>query len=228
MKIESLDHVALWVGDRERLAVFLCEHLGMHVIERTDRFTLVGADTRAGKVTLFAAEGDREPGALRRVAFRVSDLDDARAKLPAGLSLDRPSPYEIYWTGPDGLGLGLVEAEGDFVDYDIDHVVLATADPVAARSELLALGFGSHDGRVTAGGAFVDVAEGDPPDTERPLLNHLGLRVASAEDHIDEARRRRLEIADVVDAPNTYTLFLWGPERIKLEYVEHKPTFALV
>ena len=32
-------------------------HLGMHVIERTDDFTLVGADARRFKLTLFAAEG---------------------------------------------------------------------------------------------------------------------------------------------------------------------------
>ncbi len=54
-----------------------------------------------------------------------------------------------------------------------------------------------------------------------------GLRVESADDHIEEAERRGLEIADVVDAPNTYAVFVWGPDRIKLEYVEHKPTFSL-
>ena len=58
-------------------------------------------------------------------------------------------------------------------------------------------------------------------------LNHLGLRVESADDHIEEAERRGLEIADVVDAANTYAVFVWGPDRIKLEYVEHKPTFSL-
>ena len=36
MKIEALDHVALWVADRDELANFACEHLGMHVIDRTD------------------------------------------------------------------------------------------------------------------------------------------------------------------------------------------------
>jgi hypothetical protein len=220
--------VALWVSDRDRLAAFLCDHLGMHVIERTDRFTLVGADARAGKLTLFPAAGEREPGPLARVTFRVSDLDRARAKLPPRLSLDRPSRYEIYWTGPEGLGLGLVEAGGDFVDYDIDHVVFTVSDPVAARLELLALGFGCDDGRITAGGASVNLAEDDHPEPDRPLLNHLGLRVASAEHHIAEATRRGLEIADIVDARNTYALFLWGPDRIKLEYVEHKATFALV
>jgi hypothetical protein len=32
---------------------------------------------------------------------------------------------------------------------------------------------------------------------------------------------------DIVDAPNTCALFVYGPERIKLEYVEHKASFAL-
>ena len=36
------------------------------------------------------------------------------------------------------------------------------------------------------------------------------------------------KIADIIDAANTYALFVWGPERIKLEYVEHKASFSLV
>ena len=39
----------------------------------------------------------------------------------------------------------------------------------------------------------------------------------------DEARERGLEIDKVVDADNTRAVFVWGPDRIKLEYVEHKP-----
>src|SRR5215213_10865378 len=46
MKIETLDHIALWVSDRDELAEFLVDRLGMHVIDRTDKFTLVGADAR--------------------------------------------------------------------------------------------------------------------------------------------------------------------------------------
>jgi catechol 2,3-dioxygenase-like lactoylglutathione lyase family enzyme len=75
MRPETLDHVALWVGDRDALADFLVDRLGMHVIERTDNFTLVGADARRGKLTLFAAEGDREPGVLARIGLRVFDLE---------------------------------------------------------------------------------------------------------------------------------------------------------
>ena len=50
----------------------------------------------------------------------------------------------------------------------------------------------------------------------------------SADAHIEEAASASLEIADVVDAANTYAVFVWGPERLKLEYVEHKESFSLV
>ena len=83
MQIETLDHVALWVGDRDRLADFLVAHVGMHVVDRTERFTLVGSDARRGKLTLFAADGPRDPGVLARVGLRVFDLDEALAALPA-------------------------------------------------------------------------------------------------------------------------------------------------
>src|SRR4051794_30338669 len=83
-----LDHVALWVAERAALADLLCHHLGMHVIERTDTFTLVGVDARQGKLTLFDAEGPREPGVLARVVLRVGDLDAAVARLPDHLELD--------------------------------------------------------------------------------------------------------------------------------------------
>ena len=63
LAINSLDHVALWVADRDAIADLACEHLGMHVIERTEKFTLVGAEARRFKLTLFAAAGPREPGA---------------------------------------------------------------------------------------------------------------------------------------------------------------------
>ena len=51
--------------------------------------------------------------------------------------------------------------------------------------------------------------------------------VDSVEEHIAGAEERGIEIDDVVDAPNTLALFVWGPDRVKLEYVEHKPSFSL-
>jgi hypothetical protein len=30
-----------------------------------------------------------------------------------------------------------------------------------------------------------------------------------------------------VDAANTRAVFVWGPDRVRIEYVEHKPEFSL-
>src|SRR5204863_2684611 len=109
------------------IADFATAHLGMHVIERTDRFTLVGSNARRGKLTLFAAPGPRERGALKHVAFRVSDLGEAEAELPPGLDLERAG-NGVYSDVSEGLRLGLVEAATD-VEYDLDHVALYSADP---------------------------------------------------------------------------------------------------
>ena len=233
MKIESLDHVALWVSGRDELADFLTAHVGMHVIDRTDRFTLLGSNARRGKLTLFTAEGPRERGALQHVALRVSDLDAALAELPGGVDLERPRRGEAYFdVGGEGVRLGLVEAVTD-VDYDLDHVALFSANPEETAGEYASLGFApsapgaSGAPRVEVGGAFVEFRPGEPGTPEKPLLNHLAVLVESAEEHIAAANDLGVEIDDVVDAPNTYAVFLRGPEHVRVEYVEHKPTFSL-
>jgi len=225
MEIESLDHVALWVADRDALAGFLTSHLGMHEIERTDAFTLVGSDARRGKLTLFAAEGERDPGALATVGLRVADPEAASARLPEGLEVDRDGNGAISFTAPEGLRLRLVKGEG--VDYDLDHVLLRVRDPEAAFRELEGLGFSAEDDRLVVADSYLALERGDPGSSECPLLNHIALLVESAEDHIREARERGLPIDDIKDAENTYAVFIRGPEGVRLEYVEHKPTFSL-
>jgi catechol 2,3-dioxygenase-like lactoylglutathione lyase family enzyme len=229
--VRRLDHVALWVTGRDAISEFATAHLGMHVIDRTDRFTLIGADARRGKLTLFKAPGPRERGALEQVGLRVSDLDSALARLPEGLEVAR-SDGAVSFDLPEGLRVGLVEAPTD-VEYDLDHVALLTADPERAAEAWLPLGFSealpgaSGAPRVEVGGAFLELVSGAAGDPERPLLNHLGVLVESAEEWRAQAQDLGVEIADVVDAPNTYAVFVWGPERVKLEYVEHKPSFSL-
>src|SRR5919106_2395845 len=105
----SLDHVALWADRRKELAAFLCDHLGMHVIEETDSFTLVGVGAKLGKLTVFDAEGPRSRGALERVVLRVRELDHVVRRLP--VDIDRRSDGVLF-EAPDGLRLGLVEADG--------------------------------------------------------------------------------------------------------------------
>ena len=231
MTPETLDHVALWVADRDRIADFVTSRVGMHVVDRTDAFTLVGSDARRGKLTLFAAEGPREQGALKHVALRVSSLDSALGSLD-GTQVARPSEGEAYMDVSEGLRLGLVEAPTE-VEYDLDHVALWSHSPEETAASYLELGFSpagpgpSGAPRVEVGGAFVEFHRGEPGDPERPLLNHLAVLVESADEHIAEARERGIEIDNIVDAPNTYAVFVWGPERVKIEYVEHKPTFSL-
>ncbi len=231
MTPETLDHVALWVADRDPIADFVTSRVGMHVVDRTDAFTLVGSDARRGKLTLFAAEGPREQGALKHVALRVSRLADALGGLDE-VELERPRDGEAYFDVHEGLRLGLVEAPTE-VEYDLDHVALWSRSPQETAKAYEQLGFApvapgpSSAPRVEVGGAYVEFHPGEPGDPERPLLNHLAVRVDSADEHIEEARELGIEIADIVDAANTYAVFVWGPERVKVEYVEHKPTFSL-
>jgi catechol 2,3-dioxygenase-like lactoylglutathione lyase family enzyme len=231
MKPKTLDHIALWVADRHRISDFATRHLGMHVVDQTDRFTLVGSDARRGKLTLFDADGPRQRGPLEHVALRVNRLDRALQALPGDIDVEGPDG-SAYFDLYEGLRLGLVEAD-TAVDYDLDHVALRSADPRVTADEYRRLGFSAAEAgpsgapRVEVGGAFVEFHAGDPSDQGKPLLNHLAVLVDSAGDHIDEAKQLGVEVADVVDAANTYAVFLWGPERVKIEYVEHKPTFAL-
>ncbi|HEY2778532.1 MAG TPA: VOC family protein, partial [Gaiellaceae bacterium] len=118
MNPTKLDHVAYWVADRDAIADFATANLGMHVVERTDAFTLLGADARRGKLTLFAAEGPREPGALKHVAWRMPDVEGERE-----LELAE--------------GVRIVVVEGD---HDLDHVALFSHDPEATAAEYASYG----------------------------------------------------------------------------------------
>jgi catechol 2,3-dioxygenase-like lactoylglutathione lyase family enzyme len=191
----------------------------MHVIDRQDAFTLVGSDARHGKLTLFTAEGPREQGAFKHVALRVSDLERATADLPS-------AELELG----EGVRVQLVEGPTD-VEYDLDHVALVSADPEQTAKEYTELGFNPaepSDGhpRVEVGGAYVEFHRGDPGEPDKPLLNHVAVLVDEVDPVIAEAEKREI-VDNVVDAANTRAVFVWGPERVRIEYVEHKPGFAL-
>lgn len=228
MEANSFDHVALWVDDRERLSAFLLEALGLHEISRGDDFTLLGADAREGKLTLFDADGPREPGVLGRVVLRVRDLDAALRALPPGLHASRNGSGGVELSAPGGLGLGLTEAPGASLDYDLDHVVLRVPDPDTTAAGLTELGFARDGERLRVADRYVLLERAPATDGGRPLLNHLALLVDSATKLQAEAEQRGLEIDKVVDAENTFAVFVRGPDAITVEYVEHKPGFALV
>ena len=200
----------------EEAAAWTVDTLGFHVIERTERFALVGTDARAGKLTFFGAEGEREPGPLRHVAVRLPGAREvADLEAPGGLWLRvLPGPAES--------------------PAEVDHVALLSPDPAAARARWLALGLeDAADGgdgvcRVRVGASFLELHAGEPSRPERPLLNHLGVLVATVEEVRAAPAQRELGEVELVDAPNTLAAFVEGPDGVRLEYVAHKPSFSLV
>jgi catechol 2,3-dioxygenase-like lactoylglutathione lyase family enzyme len=211
MQPKTLDHVAFWVADRHAIAATLTNRLGVHEIDRQDTFTLLGADARRFKLTLFDAEGPRDPGAFVHVALRVNRL---------------PADAEPFDAG-EGLRIVLVQAPTE-VDYDLDHVALRSGEPRAAAAEYERYGFRpAGPERVEIGGAYVELRAGAPQATERPLLNHLAVLVDSADDAVADAEELGIPVESTVDAANTYAAFLSGPEAVRIEYVEHKPSFSL-
>jgi catechol 2,3-dioxygenase-like lactoylglutathione lyase family enzyme len=221
----SLDHVALWVDRRQELAGFLCEYLGMHAIEETDTFTLLGVDAKLGKITLFDAEGRRQRGALERIGLRVANLSAAVSGLPQAAGVRRDHG-RAELEAPNGVPIVLVERNG--TDFDLDHVVLRLPNREAALAELESMGFERRNGALGVADRELRIVEGETGAGDLPLLNHIALLVDSAEEVQREAERRGVEIDDVKDAPNTFAVFLRGPAGVRIEYVEHKPGFALV
>jgi catechol 2,3-dioxygenase-like lactoylglutathione lyase family enzyme len=226
MELRSLDHVALWTDERDALAAFLLDGTSMHEIERTDAFSLLGSDARRGKLTLFDADGPRERGALESVVLRVPDLDAAVRRFGDAAEVTMSDDGVASFQAPGGLRMGLVEVPFG-LDSDLDHVVLRVPDPATTLEALADLGFERRDGVVAVEDKVIRLVGGGREEGERPLLNHIAVLVDSAAQVQDEAQRRGWDVAEVKDAANTLAVFVWGPDRIKVEYVEHKPGFAL-
>jgi catechol 2,3-dioxygenase-like lactoylglutathione lyase family enzyme len=212
MQTNTIDHVAFWVARRHSIAATLTTMLGIREIDRQDNFTLLGADARRFKITLFDAEGPRDPGPFVHIALRVR-------RLPRGA--------DPRFDAGEGVRIVLVE-HPSAAEYDLDHVALLSPDPDAAAAEYERYGFRpAGDARVELNGAFLQLEPGSVEPTERPLLNHLAVLVDSADDAIADAEEVGIEVESTVDAANTYAAFMTGPDGVRIEYVEHKPSFSL-
>lgn len=228
MKVLKLDHIALYMADRAAAAEFLTSHLGFHVVDHTDRYTLVGAGGRVGKLTLFDAPGDLtpSPGPIERVNIRVSDPESAAASLPSEAGAE-PRDDGYYFTGPEGLPFALITAEDGSTDYDLEGLVLRSGSPVDSARLFLDMGFAAGDDPTTVkAGEYRLHLVNSAPETGG-MLYHVGCLVDSAEDHRREAEEQGFEVQNFVEGPNTLAVFVRGPEDVSVEYVEHKPTFSL-
>jgi catechol 2,3-dioxygenase-like lactoylglutathione lyase family enzyme len=227
MKINMLDHIALYMSDRDEAASFLTTGLGFHVVDHTERYTLVGAGGKLGKLTLFdAPQGTTpSPGEIGRITIRVADPEAAAKELPPEANTE-PSDGGYSFTGPEGLPLALVPGEGEFADYDLEGFTLRSSSPEASARKLVEMGFAPEDDATVRAGDYL-VRLTDSAHEAGGMLFHIGCLVDSAEDHRREAEERGLEVTDFVEGPNTLAAFVRGPEGVSVEYVEHKPTFSL-
>jgi catechol 2,3-dioxygenase-like lactoylglutathione lyase family enzyme len=209
-----IDHVALWVADREADTRRILDLFDVDILEQADDFTLIGSDPELGKLTLFDAEGPRAQSQLMGIAFREPGREDARdVDVGDGLHLYR---------------LGMPHAWA----VDLDHVSLRVADAEASAQRWVELGFERVEprvepsARVKLGDSYIELTPGTPLPTERPLLNHIGLTVESIDPYLDGDVDVELEILDVVDAENSRAVFVQGPDDVCVELIEHKPSFV--
>lgn len=214
----ALDHVALALADPAAAAAYLCEHVGMRELERSPGAIVVGAGDSTTTLTLLAAEGPREPGALVRIVLRVSDLQRAVAALAPGTPIEEEDGWDtVTFAGPEGLGLGLTFMAGGAVEYDLDHVVLRVADTEEMRVALAELGCMPRGDSLHVADKGLTLEQG-AGGAERPLLHHIAVRVASIEALASQARSRGLEVREQGDG-DAFAIVLPGPEDLRLNFV---------
>src|SRR5215210_1381390 len=230
MKVQRLDHIALYMGDRDAAAKFLTAHLGFHVVDHTERYTLVGAGGRLGKLTLFDAPRGTtpSPGEIERIVIRTADPEASVERLPREAEAE-PREGGYSFSGPEGLPLALVTGEGEFANYDLEGFVLHSGSPEESARTFVKMGFAPGDEAtiVRAGDYRIRLSGSGADANGGGMLFHIGCLVDSAEAHRKEAEERGLEVQDFVDGPNTLAVFVRGPEGVSVEYVEHKSTFSL-
>jgi catechol 2,3-dioxygenase-like lactoylglutathione lyase family enzyme len=214
MTPQRIDHVALWVADREADTRRILDLFDVDILEQGDDFTLIGSSPELGKLTLFDAEGPRAQSQLMGVAFREPGREDAR-------DVDVGEGLHLYRLGmPDAWAV------------DLDHVSLRVADAETSAQRWEELGFERVEARVEPsarvrlGESFIELTPGTALPTEKPLLNHIGLLVESIDPYLDGTADVSVEILEVVDADNTRAVFVQGPDDVRVELIEHKPSFA--
>jgi catechol 2,3-dioxygenase-like lactoylglutathione lyase family enzyme len=180
VKVQKLDHIALYMSNRDAAADFLTSYLGFRVVDRTDRYTLVGAGGRIGKLTLFDAPEGAAPTAapLERVEVRVEDPESAAAQLPEGAGVE-PYAGGYRFGGPEGLPFALVPGEGDFTDYDLHGLVLRSGDPEGSARGFVEMGFapGEDATTVRAGEYRLRLVSSAFGRAAQGMLYHLGCLV---------------------------------------------------
>jgi catechol 2,3-dioxygenase-like lactoylglutathione lyase family enzyme len=217
-----LDHVAIHVADRDATSRELVDRFDWHVIERTERFTLLGADARYGKLTLLDAADERVPRPDRILSIVLATGGSAT-----------PPPVALS----DGLVvtfLDTAELGGDWAKlprHALVGVSLRASDPPLAAAQLEAL-HGMHVGQVTPEFAMLDVGDSASDgritlsrerwndDGAPSMLDHIGIRIDDAEAWRDKVEAADLDVVKWVEAPHSKAVFVNGPDGLLIEFVE--------
>jgi catechol 2,3-dioxygenase-like lactoylglutathione lyase family enzyme len=209
MKPERIDHVALWIPDRRAVTARVLRFFDLRVLEDENDFTLLGSDMQLGKLTLFDAPGPRDESQLMHVAFRTPHGDEVKdVEVGDALHLLRmPRPEESSAT-------------------DLDHVALRVPDDQTSAAQWAALGFEQVEPRIEPsarlrlGDTHLELHPGTALPTDRPLLNHIGLLVESIDAYVDGTAGIDLEILETVEAEHSRSVFVQGPNDVRLEFIE--------
>ena len=209
MTPQRIDHVALWIPNRAAVTARVLRFFDVRVLEEEDDFTLLGSDLELGKLTLFDAPGPRDESQLMHVAFRTSHGDEVKdVEVGDALHLLRmPQPEESSPT-------------------DLDHIALRVPDDETSAVQWMAFGFEHVEPRIVPsarlrlGDTYLELHPGTALPTERPLLNHIGLRVESIDPYLDGSAEIELEILETVEGDNSRSLFVQGPNDVRLELIE--------
>lgn len=225
LQLPRLDHVAIHVADRDGFAQEVIDRFDMHVIERTDRFTLIGANAEHGKLTLLDKVDDTspDPAPNRIVSLVLAESAGTSGKPPVTLS----GGLVVTFAPLDDLGPEWI----DTPRHALVGLMLRTIDPPLAAATLETQ-HDMHVGAVSPDHAVLDVGEASPEgritlsrerwnDEQAPsMLDHIGIRVPDAATWRERAQERELEVVKWVDAPHSRAVFVSGPDHLLIEYVE--------
>ncbi|MCW2949039.1 MAG: Glyoxalase/bleomycin resistance protein/dioxygenase [Thermoleophilia bacterium] len=221
--LRALDHVAIRVADRDTFAEQLLDNFEMRVIERTERFTLVGPDFEHGKITLLDADDSVTARGRQLVSLVLVELSGRPVPAPVHLE----NGLVVTFTSADTLGPG---AES-LPRHALVGVALRSANP-RASVRAFADGHGMHIiadgdevaavevGRGAASGSITLLREEMSATEQAPALDHVGVLVEDAE------AWRATFVADGepidrwVEAPHSRAVFVPGPDELLIEFVE--------
>jgi len=225
----ALDHVAIRVVNRDAFADQLLDHFDWRVIDRTDRFTLIGPDFEHGKVTLLDAEPDGQPVATRLVSLVLVEL--AGRPVPAPVHLD--NGLVVTFTSAERVGMGASRLPR----HALIGLVLRSSDPEAAADSFAA----QHGMRVisrSAEVAAVEVGENaaagmitllrEAIPAGPSLLDHVGVLVDDAAAWRDAFEAEGGPIDRWVEAAHSRAVFVPGPDDVLIEFVEQLAPMSAV